>query len=84
MENFLFLLVPIGLIFLLLRIIALPMKLAVKLAVNSLCGFVCLWLLNSISGFTGFYFPVNLVTAAVAGFLGLPGIILLILAQLLL
>ncbi|HCP71252.1 MAG TPA: SigmaK-factor processing regulatory BofA, partial [Clostridiales bacterium] len=38
------------------------------------CGFLCLWLLNSVSAFTGAYFPINAVTVLVAGFLGLPGI----------
>ena len=84
MENFVSVLVPVLLILLVLRLMAAPLKLAVKLAVNSLGGLVCLWLLNWISGFTGILFPINAVTAAVAGFLGLPGIALLAAAQLIL
>ena len=84
MENFLSLLVPVILILLVLRLIAAPLKLAVKLVINSLGGLTCLWLLNWISGFTGIVFPINAVTAAVAGFLGLPGIVLLAVAQLVL
>jgi inhibitor of the pro-sigma K processing machinery len=53
-----------------------------KIGINSLCGFACLWLLNLISGFTGIFFPINLVTALIAGFLGIPGIIFLVFAQL--
>jgi inhibitor of the pro-sigma K processing machinery len=74
-------LVPALLLVLTLRLIAMPIKWFWKLSVNSACGFVCLWLLNSVSGFTGLYFPVNAVTAVIAGFLGLPGIILLALVQ---
>ena len=81
MENFAALLIPVVLLFLLLRLIALPIKLGWKILINSSCGFLCLWLLNSISGFTGIRFPINAVTACVAGFLGLPGIGLLALLQ---
>ena len=81
MENILSLLVPVLLIFLLLRIIAAPLRLGVKLFLNSACGFVCLWLLNWVSGFTGIFFPINPVTVLIAGFLGLPGIALLAVAQ---
>lgn len=81
MENILALIVPVLLVFALLRLIALPVRLTVKILLNSACGFVCLWLLNWISGFTGIYFPINPVTAVIAGFLGLPGIVLLAAAQ---
>ena len=84
MENFVSLLVPLVMVGLLIRLIAAPLKLGVKLIVNSLAGLTCLWLLNWISGFTGILFPINAVTAAVAGFLGLPGIGLLAAAQLIL
>ena len=68
----------------LLRLLALPVRWFWKLFVNSACGFACLWLLNALSLYTGLVFPVNGVTALIAGFLGLPGIILLILLQLIL
>ena len=84
MENILSVLIPVLLIFVLLRIIALPVRFAVKVFLNCACGFACLWLLNWISGFTGVFFPINPVTAAVAGFLGLPGIAVLATAQLIL
>ena len=84
MEQLLSVLVPVLLIFLLLRIIAAPVRLAVKVLLNSACGFACLWLLNWISGFTGIFFPINPITAVIAGFLGLPGIAVLAMAQLIL
>ena len=84
MENILSLIVPILLVFVLLRIIAMPVRLGVKILLNSACGFICLWLLNWISGFTGIFFPINPITAAIAGFLGLPGIAVLATAQLIL
>ena len=81
MENILSLLIPVLLIIILIRIIALPVRWAVKIFLNCACGFACLWLLNWISGFTGIFFPINPITAAVAGFLGLPGIAVLAAAQ---
>ena len=81
MEQLLSVLIPVLLIFLLLRIIAAPLRLGIKILLNSACGFACLWLLNWISGFTGIFFPINPVTAVIAGFLGLPGIGLLAAAQ---
>lgn len=84
MENFMSILVPLLLLTLLLRLLVLPIRWFWKLFVNSGCGFLCLWLLNSISGFTGMVFPINSVTALIAGFLGLPGIILLAILQVIL
>lgn len=84
MENFAALFIPALLTFGLLRIIALPIRWFWKLSINSACGFLCLWLLNSVATFTNLYFPVNAVTVVVAGFLGLPGIGALALVQLLL
>lgn len=81
MEKFATLFVPALLVLVLLRIIALPIRWFWKLSINSACGFLCLWLLNSVSAFTGLYFPVNGVTVVIAGFLGLPGIGALALVQ---
>ena len=81
MEKFATLFIPALLIFALLRIIALPIRWFWKLSINSACGFLCLWLLNSAAAFTGLYFPVNWVTVVIAGFLGLPGIGVLALVQ---
>lgn len=81
MKSFSTLLVPALFIFLLLRVIALPIRWFWKLSINSACGFLCLWLLNSVTVFTGIYFPINWVTVIIAGFLGLPGIGALALVQ---
>lgn len=81
MENFAAILIPMLLLSALLRLLVMPIRWFWKIFVNSACGFVCLWLLNSISAFTGIYFPINYVTAIIAGFLGLPGIGLLVILQ---
>jgi len=81
MENFVTLLIPILLTVALIQLLLLPMRLIFKLGIHSACGFLCLWLLNTVSGFTGVYLPVNAVTVAIAGFLGLPGIGLIALLE---
>lgn len=81
METFVTLLIPALLGILLVRMLFLPIRLSAKLALHSACGLLCLGLLNSVSGFTGIFFPVNAVTAAIAGFLGLPGMALMALVQ---
>ena len=72
MEKFVTLLIPALVALVLVRLLLMPMKLIFKVGAHSGCGF--LWLLNSVAGFTGAYFPINAVTVLVAGFLGLPGI----------
>ena len=81
MANFVAFFIPVFLTFTLLRIIALPIRWFWKISINSVCGFFCLWLLNSVAAFTGISFPVNAVTVVIAGFLGLPGIAALALMQ---
>lgn len=83
MENILALLIPALLAVLLIRLLVMPMKLAAKLLLHSAAGLLCLGLLNSVSGFTGIFFPINAVTVLIAGFLGLPGIALMTLLEVL-
>ena len=81
MENFVTLLIPALLAVFLLRILLMPIRMVFKLLLHSGCGFACLWLLNTVSGFTGVYLPVNAATVLIAGFLGIPGIGLLALLE---
>ena len=77
METFVTLLIPAVLAIVLIRLLLMPLKLGFKIAIHCACGFVCLWLLNSVSGFTGIFFTINAVTVLVSGVLGLPGIAIL-------
>ena len=73
MEKFTALLVPALLAVMFVRLMLIPMKWFYRIGIHSVCGFACLWLLNSISAVTGIFFPINAVTILVAGFLGIPG-----------
>ena len=77
METWITLLIPALLTVVLVRLLLLPLRFLLKLAIHSGCGFLCLWLLNTVSGFTGILFPMNAVTVLISGILGLPGIGLL-------
>lgn len=77
MEKFVTLLIPILVAVVLIRLLLLPLRFLFKIGIHSGCGFLCLWLLNTISPFTGIAFPINAVTVLTAGVLGLPGIGLL-------
>ena len=74
MEKFVTLLIPVLVAVILVRALLLPLKFVFKIVIHSGCGFLCLWLLNSVSPFTGILFPINAVTVLTAGILGLPGI----------
>ena len=77
MEKFVTLLIPALLGLNLVRLLLLPLKKIIKIMIHSGCGFLCLWLLNSVAPFTGVLLPVNAITVVIAGVLGLPGIALI-------
>ena len=67
------------LIYLIGRMFLMPVKLVFKLIYNGIIGGLILWVVNMIGGHFGFVVPLNPITAVVVGFLGLPGVVLLIL-----
>jgi inhibitor of the pro-sigma K processing machinery len=71
-------------IFIVAKVIMKPVKLLWKLAINSVIGLVLLLLVNYGAAYFGFALPINIITVLVAGFLGIPGILLLVCFQLLL
>ena len=62
---------------LLLQLSRLPARPGFRLVRNTVCGYVSLMIVNLFSFFTGAAFSLNIVTAVIVGFLGLPGIGLL-------
>lgn len=73
MQSFVFYAVIVLAMLVLLRIITAPVRLAVKLLINTACGWALLLLFDLFAGLTGFSIAVNLISAAIVGFLGLPG-----------
>ena len=65
----------------LLRVFSKPLRLAVRLLVNTLLGFLALWVVQLTAGITGITLGLNLWNALTVGVLGVPGLVLLLLIQ---
>ncbi|MBR3561541.1 MAG: pro-sigmaK processing inhibitor BofA family protein [Oscillospiraceae bacterium] len=65
-----------------IQLFSAPLKLALKVLLNTLLGFAALFLLNLAGGITGFTLGLNLLNALVVGILGIPGLVLLALLKL--
>lgn len=61
-----------------------PLKVILKFIANGLVGGLVLFILNYVGKFIGVTIVINPVTALIVGFLGIPGIILILLLQLIL
>lgn len=68
----------LGLIYLFIWLMYYPLKITVKLILNALIGTVLLIVINLVGKFMGFIMPINIITILVGGFLGIPGVILLL------
>ena len=66
------------------KIFIIPLKSIVKLIINSFLGGICIYIINMVGGNFGFHIGLNIITAMLVGFLGLPGAGLLILLKIIL
>ena len=64
-------------VYVLIKIIASPIKKIFKLLINAVCGLVLLFIANFVGGFFNFTIPVNILTCIIAGAFGIPGVIFL-------
>ena len=64
-----------------LRLLRQPLKLALRVLINSALGFCALWLLNLTTAVTGMSLGLNLFNALTIGVLGVPGLGLLLLLK---
>lgn len=74
--------VGIILLFILGRVLLVPMKVVLKLVYNALLGAIALIVLNFVGGLLGFHITFNIITAFIVGILGIPGLILLVILEL--
>lgn len=65
-----------------IQLFSAPLRLALKVLLNTLLGFAALFLLNLTSGLTGLTLGLNLFNALTIGVLGIPGLALLVLLKL--
>ena len=73
--------IAVGLLVLLFKLLGKPLRWLAKLFINALLGFVALFLFNFFGDFVGLILGLNWFNAIVAGVLGVPGIVLLLLIK---
>ncbi|GAB6168883.1 pro-sigmaK processing inhibitor BofA family protein [Clostridium carnis] len=74
LEMILYALVGLVLLYLVIKFLKWPLK----ILLNGIIGIVLLYVANWIGTYLGFYIGINAVTALIAGFLGVPGVIFLV------
>lgn len=67
------------LVYLLGKLLIVPLKWAGHLVLNSLIGGALILLMNVVGGNWGVFLPLNPLTAVIAGVLGIPGVLCLLL-----
>ena len=67
------------LIFIFGKLFLWPLKVVLKIAINSLIGGAVILLVNALGTSMGIIIPLNVMNAVIVGLLGLPGAIMLIL-----
>ena len=70
-------------LYVLLKIVMAPIKWIFKLLLNTLSGFILLFLANLIGGFFNFSLSINLISCLISGVFGIPGVIFLVMLKLL-
>ncbi|MBQ2966878.1 MAG: pro-sigmaK processing inhibitor BofA family protein [Clostridia bacterium] len=84
MEFFVAFVLGLILLFILIRLLYVPLRMALKLFINSIAGGALLLFLNLLLRLFGMSVGINAVTSAIAGVLGVPGIALLLFLQIIL
>ncbi|MDR0890167.1 MAG: pro-sigmaK processing inhibitor BofA family protein, partial [Oscillospiraceae bacterium] len=71
-------LVAVLAIFLVIKVISAPIRWMWKLVINTLAGAFFLFLINALQPLTGLYLEITTVRACLVGFLGLPGLVVVL------
>ena len=78
MDVALYFLIGIVGMLIVVKLFSWPLKILVKLILNCVFGVLLLLLANFVGKYMGITIAINAVTAIIAGFLGVPGVIFLI------
>ncbi|HEX6988494.1 MAG TPA: pro-sigmaK processing inhibitor BofA family protein [Bacillota bacterium] len=68
-------------LYMLVRAFIVPIRFLLQAAYRLALGGAAIWILNWIGAFFGFHLGLNLVTSLAVGYLGAPGVIMLIALQ---
>ena len=77
LDVIVYALVGLALLFLIIKLLKWPLK----ILINGILGIILLYIANIVGSYIGFVLPINAISALIAGFLGIPGIIFLVLFQ---
>ncbi|MDO5780349.1 MAG: pro-sigmaK processing inhibitor BofA family protein [Clostridium sp.] len=77
-EMIIYALFGLALLFLIIKLLKWP----IKILINGIIGIILLYVANYIGEYLNFYITINPITALIAGFLGIPGVIFLVIFQL--
>lgn len=66
-------------IYLIAKVISVPVRILTKLIFNGIAGGIMLFIINFVGAPFGITIGINIISALIAGFFGIPGVILLIL-----
>lgn len=80
-STFLAFIFGLFLLYIIGMILVIPIKIIWKLIINGVIGGILLLLFNLIGRILGLSIAINPITALIAGFLGIPGVILLLILQ---
>ncbi|HEY8892272.1 MAG TPA: pro-sigmaK processing inhibitor BofA family protein [Clostridium sp.] len=78
MDVALYFLIGIVAMIIVVKLFSWPLKILGKLVLNAVLGVLLLLLVNFVGNYVGITIAINPVTALIAGFLGVPGVIFLI------
>ena len=77
LDMMVYALIGVALLFLIIKLLKWPLK----ILINGILGIILLYIANIVGRYSGFVLPINAISALIAGFLGIPGIIFLVLFQ---
>ena len=70
-------------LYIVLKILTVPVKIIIKLLINAFVGGLVLFVINLIGASFGFTIAITWLTSLIVGFLGVPGVIIVILMTIL-
>lgn len=77
LEMIIYAIVGLALLYLIINLLKWP----IKLLINGIGGVILLYIANFIGQYFNFSIIINPITAIIAGFLGIPGVIFLVIFQ---
>lgn len=79
--EYLSFLVALIILYIVLKVIAAPVKIIIKLMINAFVGGVVLFLINLVGASFGLVLDITWLTSLIVGIFGVPGVVLVILLQ---